>query len=853
MLEGIVVGWEGIEDVFLANLAMKNPFILVGRHGICKTKVSKEIAKIYQNDTDSHFRFYDATKDDLISIAGIPIPEELKKGKLAFSHHDRTIWEARCIVVDEISRANKENSNLWLEILEEHTCFGVKLPYETFIASLPFEEPIIVEEDGEIKHTKIGELVEKYQKKKEKEHAVYAFSFNPITERVERTKVTAFLKHKTESPIYQLMTESGRRVSVTGSHSLLKLTPSGVKLVIAGSLRKGDSILTANRISGFNPKSIGSSKGIKISTEIAWLFGFFCAEGSAFIHKRQTGILKNGAPKISQASIVNFSNKNRELLEKTARIIQEVFDVKMGFSKDKRTNVWNLTVSNPKLLGFFSSCRLDKLYIKGKKGYRKQVPEFIFQSPKPIIRHFLDGYLAGDGCKAHREILAWSSGSMELRDGIATLFRLFGKKVKIYQQKQRGSRQEIYLGYIRNVEGDSALTMLEEFRSISNERIVQIEISPPEEWVYDLEVRNGDNSKFDTFLSRDWILLHNTMNPETYASTFQLDEALIDRFYAVIPVPDFQQARADEIAEIIKLNFGNRENGVGVTEIRAKLDTARENYAKLRSDEEFFEAVIAFVSRFMEVLLSQGKGGGVTIKKSGGDFFVSPRKAIQTTEEILGICATQMALQNETLSKSIVEDSAYKALIYTICIPMQFEEGGIKKLFEQMKAILFQFNMSEADKIRLKLVGNEKQVYEYFMKNHEKIQKHLKVDEVEKLVGQLTKFARGENKVLDFFHCLSKMSGLEEWKRQLGSEIIIILEKRLKNFSRKMVLDQVIVSKRDVEKFEKLEKFIQSFKTLPFPEEATRFLLEEVPSDPYRPEGWGKELGEKFEQKFGNI
>jgi len=136
MLEGIVVGWEGIEDVFIANLAMKKPFILVGRHGICKTKVSKEIAKIYQNENDSHFRFYDATKDDLISIAGIPIPEQLKKGKLAFSHHDRSIWEARIIVVDEISRANKENSNLWLEILEEHTCFGKKLVYETFISTM---------------------------------------------------------------------------------------------------------------------------------------------------------------------------------------------------------------------------------------------------------------------------------------------------------------------------------------------------------------------------------------------------------------------------------------------------------------------------------------------------------------------------------------------------------------------------------------------------------------------------------------------------------------------------------------------------------------------------------------------
>ena len=94
MLQKIVVGWENIEDVFLANLAIKKPFILMGKHGICKTTVARSIAKIYQNHDDSHFRFYDATKDDLISIAGIPMPEELKKGRLTFSEHDRSFWKA---------------------------------------------------------------------------------------------------------------------------------------------------------------------------------------------------------------------------------------------------------------------------------------------------------------------------------------------------------------------------------------------------------------------------------------------------------------------------------------------------------------------------------------------------------------------------------------------------------------------------------------------------------------------------------------------------------------------------------------------------------------------------------------
>ena len=133
MLEKIVIGWEEIEPVFLTNIALRKPFILLGRHGTSKTTCAKEISKMYEKD---EFRFYDATKDDLISIAGIPIPERLAQGKLEFSEHDRSIWGAKVILVDELSRANKESQNLWLEILEEKTCFGKALHYEALIATM---------------------------------------------------------------------------------------------------------------------------------------------------------------------------------------------------------------------------------------------------------------------------------------------------------------------------------------------------------------------------------------------------------------------------------------------------------------------------------------------------------------------------------------------------------------------------------------------------------------------------------------------------------------------------------------------------------------------------------------------
>jgi len=133
MLNKLVEGWEKIEPVLMANIALKKPFILLGRHGTSKTTCAKKISSIYDEDG---YRFYDATKDDLVSIAGIPVPQKLAEGKLEFSNHDRTIWGAKTIVVDELSRANKESQNLWLEILNEKSCFGIKLYYEVFIATM---------------------------------------------------------------------------------------------------------------------------------------------------------------------------------------------------------------------------------------------------------------------------------------------------------------------------------------------------------------------------------------------------------------------------------------------------------------------------------------------------------------------------------------------------------------------------------------------------------------------------------------------------------------------------------------------------------------------------------------------
>ena len=47
ILSDLAIGYERIEPVILANLAIERNFILVGRHGTCKSTLARELAKGY--------------------------------------------------------------------------------------------------------------------------------------------------------------------------------------------------------------------------------------------------------------------------------------------------------------------------------------------------------------------------------------------------------------------------------------------------------------------------------------------------------------------------------------------------------------------------------------------------------------------------------------------------------------------------------------------------------------------------------------------------------------------------------------------------------------------------------------
>lgn len=94
--------------------------LLRGPCGIGKTSLAARLATIL----GAAFEKYDATKDDLITVGGIP---SVTDGVLRFAEHERAVWNKEIVLIDEIGRAQPETANFFQELLEG-SFFGRRLP-----------------------------------------------------------------------------------------------------------------------------------------------------------------------------------------------------------------------------------------------------------------------------------------------------------------------------------------------------------------------------------------------------------------------------------------------------------------------------------------------------------------------------------------------------------------------------------------------------------------------------------------------------------------------------------------------------------------------------------------------------
>ena len=156
-------------------------------------------------------------------------------------------------------------------------------------------------------------------------------------------------------------------VDVTGEHSVMVPGPTGHDVRSASDLNVGDRLSLVE---------MPSSTGMWVHEDVAWLLGFFVAEGC----------ITNGK--------VRIDNKDRKPLERCAEILLQHFGQDSRFVQGSSGDVWRLSVLRPEE---FARWLGPQVYAS---DHNKRVPRGILNAQPDAKLAFLRGYNEGDGLRA---------------------------------------------------------------------------------------------------------------------------------------------------------------------------------------------------------------------------------------------------------------------------------------------------------------------------------------------------------------------------------------------------------------------------------------------------------------------
>jgi DNA topoisomerase-6 subunit B len=121
--------------------------------------------------------------------------------------------------------------------------------------SLTADQTVLIEREGEVERLPIGELVDRFLPPGETvrdvgEVGMRAPAFDPVTWTYDWRPVSHVIRHKRANEILEVLTEKGKKVRVTGCHSLFTYDAETrtVQSVEARSLRPGDYVVAPKKL-----------------------------------------------------------------------------------------------------------------------------------------------------------------------------------------------------------------------------------------------------------------------------------------------------------------------------------------------------------------------------------------------------------------------------------------------------------------------------------------------------------------------------------------------------------------------------------------------------------------------------
>ena len=292
-------------------------------------------------------------------------------------------------------------------------------------------------------------------------------------------------RHRQNSPLFRVRAIEGI-IEVSADHSLFDS---------AGSPRPTSSFTTGEKLDLIKlPKLKG---GISVDSELAWLYGFYLAEGNE----------KRG--KSERYSTIEISSTDLKLLEKAEGIA-----VKYGFrttiyisneATKEHLICWKLWI-NINIAWMFESSGVHE--VAERKARWKIVPSCVYTWNPVSQKAFIRGYLDGDGINISPDHVEFGSASQSLAQAMLILvadnydfpyFRVDAQDsvIRVAMAKEHNLIQE------RNIIKNIWQSKTRDLHGSSNPRFKdgQFIVSQPKRgewyyshkrWIYDIETENHD-------------------------------------------------------------------------------------------------------------------------------------------------------------------------------------------------------------------------------------------------------------------------------------------------------------------------------------------------------------------------
>jgi len=326
--------------------------------------------------------------------------------------------------------------------------------------SVTGDQEILLSVDGDLKKVNIGDFIDSYldifgERREDGKDVVIA---NETSQKIQcftvddnynvvLSDVDALIRHKISEPVFEVTTEEGRKIKITGDHNVFTVDDNGILSEIPiKQLKENETYIAVPRVLPFSESS--DIKEIDLTPYQDKLFIHGVSDGFLNVHSK---------PEIKIPVKFPVSDELLQLVGlwladgNFDRIGSSNIELACGHEPecmqlvDELTSNFNIgyNIRNDGIRVRILSKMLAKIFklAFGLKGnaYTKCVPGWVFNLSDRQISLVLKGYASGDGGITGKQI-RWTSVSKGLLNDVQTLFLRLGINSTIFKEKYADKR-----------------------------------------------------------------------------------------------------------------------------------------------------------------------------------------------------------------------------------------------------------------------------------------------------------------------------------------------------------------------------------------------------------------------------